>query len=547
MRVIPNEVFHTNFDVVIIGGGINGAGIALDAASRGFKVLLLEKNDFGSGTTSASTKLIHGGLRYLEYFEVGLVRESLREREILLKNAPHLVKPLSLVFPVYKHDKRSYGGIRVGLIAYDVLSYDKSLARHKMIKSEDLIKLEPNINHDDLIGGAMFYDCQVVYPERLCLENIVMARKYGAIALNYTKVVDIKLQKRKVVGLTFLDVVSNLKYDVACEMIVNVAGPWVDSICQLTKQNLVRKIGGTKGSHIVVRKFENAPNNALYFSTQQDNRPIFVIPWRDYLLIGTTDSKHEGPPDDIIADTDEVDYLLNETKRVIPGANLSRSDILYTYSGIRPLPFVFDLPEDSITRKHMIFDHEKNEKIVGLISIIGGKITTYRSLAKETVSLLCSKLHHRVRKIGCKTEKISFFGAEIENSFEEYIKDLILHISKSYNLSNDTVSHLLRYYGLRAYELIDLISKNPELSLKINPDHPDVIGQIIYSMEFESAETAIDILLRRTTIGTSKSVGLDSIEKVSEEMGKYLHWGKERIKYEIDRYYNHVNTHYLLK
>jgi glycerol-3-phosphate dehydrogenase len=546
MRIIPSKIFYENFDIAVIGGGINGAGIALDAASRGFKVILLEKNDFGSGTTSASTKLIHGGLRYLESFELGLVRESLREREILLKCAPHLVKPLPLTIPIYEGDKRTYREIKAGLIAYDMLSYDKSLSSHKSIKMNELPDYEPSLRKEGITGGAIFYDCQVIYPERLCLENILLAEKYGALVLNYTKVVDIKQQKKKYWEITFLDTISNIKYLIKSDFIVNVAGPWVDSICQMVNPEAPKRIGGTKGSHIVVRKFENGPLNALYFPSRKDNRPIFIIPWREYYLIGTTDRKYESTPDDVTADASEIEYLIDEVNYIIPKADLKKHDIFYSYSGIRPLPYTFDLPESSITRKHIIYDHEKNEKSTRMISIIGGKLTTYRSLAKESVNLLCSKLHRRFRKSSCLTEEISFFGTFSEKNFDEVLKINENEILKNYNVSPDIINHLLCFYGLKAYEIVDLISRFPELSLRIHPDHHDIIAQIIYAMQYEHAETAIDILLRRTTIGTSKTLGLDCIEKVSEEMGKINGWTKDRITYEIDRYTHFINTHFLI-
>jgi glycerol-3-phosphate dehydrogenase len=544
MRIIPSKIFYENFDIAIIGGGINGAGIALDAASRGFKVVLIEKNDFGSGTTSASTKLIHGGLRYLESFELGLVRESLREREILLKCAPHLVKPLPLTIPIYEGDKRTFREIKAGLIAYDFLSYDKSLSWHKSLKTNELLEYEPSLRREEITGGAIFYDCQVIYPERLCIENMLLAEKFGAVILNYAKAVDIKLKKSKNWEITFLDTISNIKYVIKSDFIVNVSGPWVDSICQMINPDAPKKIGGTKGSHIVVKKFENGPLNALYFPSSQDSRPIFIIPWREYYLIGTTDSKYENSPDDIIAGPEEIEYLVNEVNYIIPNANLTKNDIYYSYSGIRPLPFTFDLPESSITRKHIIFDHEKNERSVRMISVIGGKLTTYRSLAKETVNLLCSKLHKRFRKIGCKTEDISLFGEFSEKNFDEIIKIHENEILKNYNVNLDIINHLLCFYGLKSYEIVDLISRYPELSLRINPDHPDIIAQIVYAVRYEHAETAIDILLRRTTIGTSKTLGLDCIEKVSEEMGKINGWNRDRITYEIDRYVHHIKTHF---
>lgn len=544
MRLIPNNIFYETFDIVVIGGGINGSGIALDSASRGFKVLLLEKNDFGSGITSYSTKLIHGGLRYLSQFEVSLVRESLREREILLNNAPHMVKPVQFSFPIYKDDKKSYREIRTELFAYDLLSYDKSLQNHKIFKAKDFIAIEPDVCHDNLLAGALFYDCQIIYPERLCLENILMAERYGAAVLNYCEVINIHHKKNKITGLTFIDKISGVEYSVSCKVIINVTGPWVDSVIKLVKPDSENKIGGTKGTHIVVDKFNTAPRNGLYFLSRVDGRPIFIIPWRIYYLIGTTDTKHLGNPDEVFPGKAEIEYLISSVNHVLPQANLSKNNIIYAYSGIRPLPFVFDLPEENITRKHMIYDHEKNDKLSGFVSIIGGQITTYRSLAKETVSLVCEKLGKRIKKISCKTDKISFLGNRQELNKFETIEEYILHISKEIKLPRELKIHLFTYYGYRAFEVCDFIVKNPYYIKKINPDFEDILFQIYYSQYKEHACSGIDILMRRTTIGSGKSLGIDSINIVAEEMAKYNNWDKERTKKEVSLYENYVEKKY---
>jgi glycerol-3-phosphate dehydrogenase len=541
MRLIPYNIFSETFDITIIGGGINGAGIALDAASRGFKVLLLEKDDFGSGITSFSTKLIHGGLRYLSQFEVSLVRESLREREILLKNAPHMVKPVQFSFPIYKNGIKSYREIRTELFAYDLLSYDKSLQNHKIFKAKDFLKIEPDIESKNLLAGAIFYDCQIIYPERLCLDNILMAEKYGATVLNYCKVSQIHQQKNKITGVSFIDTNSGIEYSVKTKIVINVTGPWVDSIINLVIPDSVKKIGGTKGSHIVIKKFNKSPKNGLYFLSSIDGRPIFVIPWRDYYLIGTTDKKYSGDPDNVSPEKSEIEYLINSVNSILPEANLSVEHILYSYSGIRPLPFVFDLLEKNITRKHMIYDHERNDKLQGFISIIGGQITTYRSLAKETVNLVCEKLGKRIKKISCKTEKIKFFGDWNSLDGNENLESYILSITKHFNINDELKIHLFSYYGFRAFEIIDFITKNPFYLKKIHNDFEDIIFQIHYSMIKEHAFTAIDILMRRTTIGSGKTLGLESIGLVAEEMAKYNNWDNNRKNLEIKKYESYID------
>ena len=378
----------TQFDVVIIGAGINGAGIARDAAMRGLKVLLVEKGDIGMGTSVASTRLIHGGLRYLEHFEFGLVRESLREREILLRIAPHLVRPLAITIPIYKRSKRGRLMIRAGMILYDLLSWGKSLPRHKMLSRAATLERWPGLNPDGLVGSALYYDAQVEFPERLVMENALSAREFGAEVLAHTRVTNLGVKDGKVSEVEFVTE-DGRKQSAEAAMVINAAGPWIDQVLERAPVKSEKLIGGTKGSHLVVSPFSGAPADAIYVEARSDGRPIFIIPWNKLYLIGTTDIRFEGDPDEVRCEPWEIDYLLSETNLALPGANLTRDNILYTYSGVRPLPVSGDKDEQSITRRHFIREHPL---LPNLLSIVGGKLTTYRSLAEECVDLIFLKL-----------------------------------------------------------------------------------------------------------------------------------------------------------
>jgi len=362
----------SRYDVVIIGAGINGAGIARDAAMRGLKVLLIEKGEIGAGTTSASTRLIHGGLRYLEHFEFGLVRESLRERETLLRIAPELVRPLAMVIPIYKRSRRGWLMIRAGMVLYDLLSWRKSLPRHRMLSRAETLERWPGLNPEDLVGSALYYDAQVEFPERLVLANVQSAREFGAEVLTHTRVT----------SLTGSGVEFGGQF-VEAGVVINAAGPWIDLVLDGAPVKSPKLIGGTKGSHIVVAAFPGAPANAIYLEARSDGRPIFIIPWNKLYLIGTTDIPFEGDPDQVRCEDWEIDYLLSETNFALPGAKLTRDNILYTYSGVRPLPY------RSSTRRHFIREHPQ---LPNLLSIVGGKLTTYRSLAEECVDMIFRKL-----------------------------------------------------------------------------------------------------------------------------------------------------------
>ena len=386
------DIEHERFDLVVIGAGINGAGIARDAAMRGLKVLVLDKGDIGGGTTSWSTRLIHGGLRYLEHGELHLVRESLRERERLLRLAPHLVRPLPMLIPVYEEGRRGWWTIRAGMIAYDLLSFDKSLARHHTLSREETLKRAPGLDAEGLRGASLYYDAQVEYPERLALENALAARAHGARIITYARVESFHTERGRVRAVEFTDLFTNERRRAHAEVYVNVAGPWVDEVLKTSGMaSPPRLIGGTKGSHIVVYAFTGAPPDALYVEAASDGRPFFIIPWNDLYLIGTTDLRYEGNLDNVRADEDEIEYLIRETNRVIPSARLTRKQVLYTYSGVRPLPYnEGGSPNAGITRRHFVRDHAP--ELENFISIVGGKLTTFRNLSEQAVGLVFKKL-----------------------------------------------------------------------------------------------------------------------------------------------------------
>jgi len=398
----------SRYDVIIIGAGINGAGIARDAAMRGLKVLLIEKGDLGAATTSASTRLIHGGLRYLEHFEFGLVRESLRERETLLRIAPHLVRPLAITIPIYKQSKRWKLTIRAGMMLYDLLSWGKSLPRHRMLSRTETLERWPALNPDGLVGSALYYDAQVEFPERLVVENVRSARESGAEVLTHTRATSFAVEQGRVSGVAFVSEDGQKQFAEA-SMVINAAGPWIDQVLERAPVRSPKLIGGTKGSHIVVPPFPGAPVNAIYLEARSDGRPLFIIPWNKLYLIGTTDVRFEGDPDEVRCELWEIDYLLAETNLALPGARLTRDSILQTYSGVRPLPITGDKEEQSITRRHFIREHPR---LPNLLSIVGGKLTTYRSLSEECVDLIFQKLGTQPPPCRTATQVLSAFTGD---------------------------------------------------------------------------------------------------------------------------------------
>lgn len=534
-RINLESFNNTLFDIVVIGGGINGCGIARDASERGLKVLLLEKNDFGSGTSSRATRIKHGGLRYLEYLEFDLVSESLRERELLLKNASHLVKPLKFSIPIYKSDSRKPFYIASGMILYDLLSIYKSIPSYKMLSKSEFVKDEPCLDSVNLLGAAIYYDAQCAFPERICIENAVMAKNAGATVLNHSEAIEFETAEDKIISLKAFDNLSGEYFSVKSKIFVNASGPWVDNVCNLIKnKNIKRKIGGTKGSHIVVKRNLKGPNSAIYVSAS-DGRPFFIIPWNNYCLIGTTDLDFNGNIDSVRAEAGEVNYLITEANRIISSYQILKEDIIYTYSGVRPLPYLPDTPAAKKTRKHIIFDHS-SEGVKNLISVIGGKLTTYRNLSEEVVNYIVKKT--KIKSNKCKTRSVPLMGSMAEKK-SNFVS--ILKAKYPINISDSTLNLLIDLYGSQAAKIMDIILDNPDLLSVLSPYTFDIKAQVLYAVENEMALTIEDILLRRTTLGLSESFGLDSLTYIKSILKQKYNYSDEVLEKQYSDYYDLIS------
>lgn len=501
------------FDVAVIGAGINGAGIARDAALRGLRVIVLEQNDLCSGTSAISSRLIHGGLRYLEYGELPLVFESLRERITLRRIAAHLVKPIRISIPIYESAKRGTLLIRLGMIAYDLLSVGKTVPRHDMLSRSAAIESEPGLQKLGLRGAARYYDAQVTFAERLVLENLLAARLAGAEIRTYSQVIRIRVERGAVASIVVEDSVTGEHREIAVKSIVNAAGPWVDQVLETAARPIPKLIGGTKGSHIVVGSFDGAPSDACYVEAAADGRPFFIIPWNELYLIGTTDIRYDGDLAEIRASRAEIDYLLAETNRVFPAAALGLDDIYYAYAGVRPLPRREKGPESAITRRHII---KNNRKIArGLISIIGGKLTTYRNLAEQTVNRVGKLLGRQLPE--CRTQDNLLPGAY-------RLDEARLALESFKGLSAKGVERLLSIYGGRAIELIDLATAEPPLQKTVDEERSVLAAEVVFSIREEMARTLIDIVHRRTMIGLAADQGRALYEVIAAIAADEFGW-----------------------
>jgi glycerol-3-phosphate dehydrogenase len=551
---VPQDIERQVFDVIVVGAGINGAGIARDAAMRGLRVLLLDKGDISSGTTQWATRLIHGGLRYLEHYEFALVRESLRDREALLHIAPHLVRPLGFLVPIYDRSSRGPLMIRLGMNLYDTLSYDKSMDRHKMLSRKKVQDREPGLNPEGLKAAAFYYDAQVEYAERIAVENAIAARAHGATIITYAKVERLIIEEGDVKGVEFTDALGGGSHVARAPVTVNVAGPWVDEVLADLRQpgtdeNVGRFMGGTKGSHLIVDPFPGAPKGeALYVEARKDGRPYFIVPWNGRYLIGTTDLRYEEDLDYVKASEEEIQYLLDETNYVIPEARLTRDDVLFTYAGVRPLPYNPEGETGGVTRSHIVFDHAKGgsaaggkvksqsaelPRVGGLLSIVGGKLTTYLNLSRQTVDAVFKKLVRRAPR--STSRKTPLPGSETSD-FEAFVAGF-----KAASTIPDVLrDRLLKLYGVRAAEVLKMGEEDPDLLTSLSPiesvETALVGAEVIWAFREEMAQTLSDVLLRRTMAGYGPRVALDSVDAAAEVAVKHLGWDEERAEREVRQY-----------
>jgi glycerol-3-phosphate dehydrogenase len=523
LNQLPDNNFL--FDLIVIGGGITGAGVARDAALRGLSCLLLEKGDFASGVTSKTTRLIHGGLRYLANLEMGLVAESLRERAILRKQVPYLINPMSILMPIYRGDPHGRAVISMGIHLYDMLSHEKDIPHYFTSGRAKTLSFEPRLSGEGLQGCAMFYDHQIRMPERLVIENLVSAQDAGATLLNYVQAEKI-VETRDSVMVTARDLSSSESRTYRSRVLINAAGPWIDSVREIANINDKKIIYPTKGIHLVMQKL----SDQALFVTSRDGRMFFVVPMGAYSLIGTTDTKYKGNLDEVHAEQEDVNYLLNESRRVLPGLDISRNMIFYTYAGIRPLAFTGDR-ESRISRKHRVI----REGISGrIITIAGGKLTTYRKMAKDVVDVACRTLGKRAICITAEKPLAGGLGRE----YGEYMREAVPDLSARYNVPPELVHHLIGFYGARAVPILEIAKTDHVLRERISPESWDIYAQVLFSIRQENARTLTDIILRRMHLGMTGSRGLKQIEKISSIAAQELLWNNGEKQYHIQMFSN---------
>lgn len=523
-----------DLDLLIVGGGIIGCGVARDAALRGFKVGLVECEDFGAGTTSRSTRLIHGGLRYLELLDFDLVRSDMREREILLHIAPHLVRPLPFLIPMYGWPLWKRLRLRVGMVLYDLLSYDKSLPWHRFLSRRDTLRAEPRLNPRRLKGAAKYWDAQVEFPERLALANALGAAEHGALLSNHTTADSFARENGRVVGVVARDLCTGQVGPIRARLTINATGPWLDRSLAGVEEGRAPLLRTTKGVHLVVPPLSR---NAILLIAESDNRVFFVVPWLGYSMVGTTDTDYRDDPTVAQADPLDVSYLLRETESTFPEA--SRSTVYYSMAGVRALVRKDGIRKESqVSRKHTIRDHARVGGPEGLVSVVGGKITAYRLIAEEVTDLAARRLGRPSRS---PTACAPLPGG---NAPPEVLAAKLESRAAALQLNDAALRHLVGLYGSRADGVLAIAEGDARLAEPICPHGPSIAAQALYAVREEAATTLADVLLRRTPVGLAACLAMDCLDRVAQLVGGAAGWNAARRDDEIAAYRKLVSERY---
>lgn len=525
------ESLEGDFDLLVVGGGITGCGIARDAAMRGLRVALVEMRDLAYGTSSRSSKLVHGGLRYLEQYEFSLVFEAVSERRILMDIAPHLVRPLGFLFPVFEDSRQPLWMISAGMWLYDGLSMFRSPKMHRKLSRRDVAKQEPALRQKGLKGAPLYYDC-ATDDARLTLENGLDAVRAGAVVATRAKVVGLLHDAGRLCGAKVRCERTGEVREVRASAVINASGPWTDAVVDMAKDGAKDLLRPTKGVHIVVDADKLPVANAVVCFHPTDGRVLFAIPWGDQTYIGTTDTDFSGDPGEVAATLDDVDYLINAAAHYFPDNPLSRSDVISTWAGLRPLirPVSADgkVHESAVSREHQVIVGKD-----GLITIAGGKLTTYRRMAAEVVDTsvkllrLSNKLPERLAP--APTDREPLPGA-VGWPADDAIADLVASVIdiSGDRLSDASARNLVDTYGMRATDIARRVQEDERLAEPLVAGRPEVLAQVDWAVEHELASGVDDVLIRRTQIYfRDADQGLAAVDVVAQRLADVLGWSSD--------------------
>jgi glycerol-3-phosphate dehydrogenase len=520
-----------DLDVLVVGGGVVGAGVALDAVSRGLSTAIVEQRDFASGTSSRSSKLVHGGLRYLEMFDFGLVREALEERGLLLTRlAPHLVRPVPFLYPLHHTWERPYVG--AGLILYDGMAmagkYEMGVPKHKHLLRRQVARMAPDLRTDQLTGAIRYYDCQVD-DARLVMNIARTAAAYGAHVASRTKVTGFLREGERVVGATVRDLENDVTYEVRAKVVINAAGVWTDGIQELVGGKGALRVEASKGVHLVVPR--DRIRSETGFITKTEKSVLFVIPWGRHWIIGTTDTPWDLDLAHPAASRADIDYVLGHVNTLLKDP-LDHDDVEGVYAGLRPLLKGETEPTSKISREHTVV-----APVPGLVMIAGGKLTTYRVMAKDAVDVAATSLEGGARP--SITDRVPLLGA---NGFETRSNQRAA-LARTSGLHISRIDHLLGRYGGMIDEVLDLMILDPALAEPLIHAEDYLAAEVVYAVTHEGARHLDDVLTRRTRISIETfDRGTLAAQQAAELMGGVLGWEPARVEEEVDHYQRRVEA-----
>ncbi len=520
-----------DLDVLVVGAGVVGAGTALDAVSRGLSTAVVEQRDFASGTSSRSSKLVHGGLRYLEMFDFALVKEALEERGLLLTRiAPHLVRPVPFLYPLHHTWERPYVG--AGLLLYDGMAmvgkYDMGVPKHKHLFRKQVARMAPDLRTDELSGAIRYYDCQVD-DARLVMNIARTAAAYGAHVASRTKVTGFLREGDRVVGARVMDLENDRAIEVRARVVVNAGGVWTNEVQEMLGGRGALDVEASKGVHLVVPR--DRIRSECGFITKTEKSVLFVIPWGAHWIIGTTDTPWDLDLAHPAASRADIDYVLGHVNTMLR-TPLDHTDVQGVYAGLRPLLRGATEPTSKISREHTVA-----APVPGLVMIAGGKLTTYRVMAKDAIDAAAKSLDGVVR--GSITDRVPLLGA---GGFEARTNQRVA-IARSSGLDIARVDHLLGRFGGLIDEVLDLVARRPELGQPLAGAEGYLAAEVVYAVTHEGARHLDDVLTRRTRISIETfDRGTASARPAAELMGAELGWDGERLEEEVDHYLRRVEA-----
>ena len=516
-------------DVLVIGGGITGAGIARDAALRGFRTAVVDKGDLGGGTSSLSSRLIHGGIRYLEQGAFRLVFEASRERRVLLGIAPHLVHPLPFLFPVYRGARVPAWKLRAGMWLYDLLAAFNNVKAHRWLGPKATQRLEPGLRDRELQGAALYYDAQAD-DARLVIATIRSAAQAGALVANYAEVAALLKPDGRVGGATVRDCLTGITTTVRALVVVNATGPWVDRVRRLDDAGAELLLRPTKGAHVAVPRKRLGHTRAVTLTSPIDGRVMFVLPWGDLSYIGTTDTDEHASPDEVRATAHDVVYLLRSANAFFPHARLSPADVIASWAGLRPLLRPLrDVAPSAASREHRVVESPS-----GLLTIAGGKLTTYRVMARDLVDRVAARLSEldgRPRAARVPTDRLPLPGGETAD-LEGLVKAAVAR-----GASEGTARHLVGAYGSESAAVLNLVDHDRALGRPIVAGRAALWAEVAHAVEREMAVRLSDVLVRRLHLFyATRDQAVPAMNPVADWLSEALGWDATRRADEVEAY-----------